>query len=350
MSSNQFYQKLYHGWGGGLFWDTLPQWDEERKVYTSRALLVNKDIPKLYKCLQRANKLPYPINLPSLKKETISEAFGMIYERASYNVKECVDYEPVAYFAMVMKAFPWADPIDPGLFWKFTYRALMARGIFFATQPGAAWAPRHAMTKFLDQYKDAFYKQYPQIFDDEHLHLPPNKQDPERVAELKKQFSDAARVDALYFPAHLTHAGYEGDKTDKKWVVHEGNKSTYGYFLQNNRTSYADMHERQARGIEEGWLREDGSANPYYRNSQVDSEQSDDGDEQSDEVYDEDDDEEQYRSQLHDYELEYDIYMGHHLRNPEEDTQLSDEMTKLSVSHYVRSPKEDIKEDVEMSG
>ncbi|KAK7916921.1 hypothetical protein PG985_010529 [Apiospora marii] len=337
--SNQFYQKLYHGWSGGLAWETLPQWDEERKAYISRALLINNDIPKLLKCLQKANRLPHPFDLPTLKKDTISQAFGMIYERASYNVKDCVDYEPVAYFGKAMKAFSWAGPIEPELFWKFTYRALMARSIFFETQPGAAWAPRHDMIKYLDEFKDAFYQEYPQVFDDEHLHLPPSEQDPKKVEEIMKRFNDAARVNALYFPVQLTHADYDGDKTDKIWVVKEGKKSTYDYVLQNKSRSAADMRERQVRGLKQGWLREDGSANPWY-------DQSDEGDEQSDEVCDEADDEEQTRIQQLEYELEYDIYIGSQWQNTEEDTQLVEDMSKLEVSHRVRSPEP----DTEMTG
>ncbi|KAK7972665.1 hypothetical protein PG988_006799 [Apiospora saccharicola] len=278
-------------------------------------------MPELYKCLEKANHLSSPHNLPSLKKETISEAFGMIYERASYNVKECVKLEPVAFFAKMMKGFSWADPTDPELFWKFTYRAHMSRSIFFETQPGAARSPLHPMIKYLDQYKDAFYKEYPQKFDDDYFYLPPDQQDPQEVERITKRFNEVARVTELYFPVHLTLADYEGDGTDKKIVVKGGKDSTYGYVLQNKRRSYMYMRKRLARGIEEGWLQEDGTANLYYREPQDDSEQSYEDDEQADEFDDDDDDdEEEYRTWLHDYELEYDIYMGRRARNPEEDT------------------------------
>ncbi|KAK8108797.1 hypothetical protein PG984_014598 [Apiospora sp. TS-2023a] len=38
-----------------------------------------------------------------------------------------------------------------------------------------------------------------------------------------------------------------------------------------------------------------------------------------------------YRSWLHNHKIEYDIYMGRHARNPEEDSERSGEMSKLDM-------------------
>ncbi|KAK8067766.1 hypothetical protein PG996_006878 [Apiospora saccharicola] len=171
----------------------------------------------------------------------------------------------------------------------------------------AKWDPEH---------KKAFYKKYPQVFDDDYLHLPPDQQDPEEVDRILKRFSEVARVTKLYFPARLTLVDHEGDGTDKKFLVHGGRLSTHGDVRLNKRESFLMYRKQQGRGIQEGWLREDGSLSPYYRDpAQDDSEQSDEGEEKPDEVDSEDEDEELYLQ----------------ARNPEEDTAISGVMSKLDV-------------------
>ncbi|KAK8102998.1 hypothetical protein PG984_016144 [Apiospora sp. TS-2023a] len=347
MHSKRLFQKMYHGFDGGLFWETVPEFNEKRNVYTTRSLLNSTDMNRFNRCLKRTCQLPAGQRLPDLKKATISQALGLIYERASYNVGQCAEMEPVAFFADMMKAFPFAQCIPPGLFWKFTYRALMARDIFMEYQAGWKHAPLHPMIENLDKYRKAFYKRYDQTYGVEYLSRPIKERDPAVLEEITKIRTVNLTVKEKYFDCSLTCHEYSGDGTDKLFDLEE--ESVFGHMKKKKKEedvemtdAPADPDERQNRGLQEGWAREDGSANPDYVNDEIrelilrptydsddESEQSDDeGDERDDE---DDDDEEEYRTWLHDYELEYDIYMGRHARNPEEDTEMSGELSKLDM-------------------
>lgn len=331
------FHSLYHGFDGGQFWETVPELDKERNVWTTRSLLNGTDMNRFYRCLKRIPKTPG--GLPNLKKATISQAFGLIYERASYNVNKCADLEPVAFFAEMLDGFPFTKPIVPELFWKFTYRALMAREIYLEYQPGSAHTPLHPLIENLDKYRKAFFKRYDQTYGLEYLDLPINERDPAVFDEINKTRTVNLLVKAKYFSCQLTCHEYNGDGTDQLYDLEE--ESVFGHMKKNEDVEMTDApvdpDERQTRGMQEGWAQEDGSANPDYINDEIRElilhphDTDDDGSEQSDEQDDEEDDEEEYRSWLHDYELEYDIYMGRHARNPEEDTEMSGEMSKLGL-------------------
>ncbi|KAK8073971.1 hypothetical protein PG994_004870 [Apiospora phragmitis] len=327
MPKTQLASLLYHDFISGMFWENAPEWDLKRNVYTFRVLLHNKHMVKLYKSLRLAARIGGGLRLPSLKKSCIAEAFGMIYERASYNVKQCATLDPVPFFAEMMKAFAWADPISPELFWKFTYRAHMARALFLEYQPGSAHAPRSDLVKYPDSYKQAFYREYDQRYGADYLDLPASEQDLQEVDRIKTRREEIFGATKLYFPFELTCAEYNGDGTDRTVVVKERNDRALNHILQRQNGTHETSQARQDRGIRENWLREDGSANPFFMSNEIheaieECDESDDDSEQAEEADepDTDDYDDEYQRELLEYELEHDVYMGRHARNPEEDT------------------------------
>ncbi|KAK8109687.1 hypothetical protein PG999_007824 [Apiospora kogelbergensis] len=342
--------KVYHGFNSGMYWETIPEWDSRRQVLVGRALLLNPAMRRLYNQLRQATKIPGGLRLPNFKKATVSEAFGQIYEHASYNASKCQDLDPVSFFAEMKKPFSWATNIDAELIWKFTYRALMARNIFLECQPGAAHAIQHPMVRYLDQFKESFFRRYSPMYGEDTLALPEDERDPQKIMEFREVIF---RTQAQYFPVELTCAEYQGDGTDKVVAVKESDcegSSTFAYMFENMRRSN-DPGRSLSEGIQEGWLREDGSANPDYNpdwlDQMVPEYDSDDTDDNNQDEYDEaeeDEEEEEYQQWLHDYEQEYDIRMGRHQQNPEEDDEMSGVLSNFTMENL------DEDEDDEMSG
>ncbi|KAK8005651.1 hypothetical protein PG990_011688 [Apiospora arundinis] len=308
MPGSRLSDKLFHGFAGGMFWETVPEWDPERNAFVSRALLYNKHMDKLYDRLRQASKRQVGKCIPAFDKATVSEAFGMIYEHASYNVHLCQELDPVAFFKEMKKPFPWAEKIEPELIWKFTYRALMARATFFELQPGAAHAPS---TRWPNTWTKA-------------------DRDTQKILDARQLIFD---TQAKYFSVELTCAGYHCDTEDDKnkvFVVQggDGEDSSYGYMYKNREQSPAATRARIYQGIEENWLLEDGSANPYYTPEWLDDVAPENEEDNHDT---EDADEEEYQEWLENHEREWDIYMGRHQMNPEEDNEMSGVMSKLEM-------------------
>ncbi|KAK7973771.1 hypothetical protein PG989_015619 [Apiospora arundinis] len=330
MPGSRLSDKLFHGFAGGMFWETVPEWDPERNAFVSRALLYNKHMDKLYDRLRQASKRQVGKCIPAFDKATVSEAFGMIYEHASYNVHLCQELDPVAFFKEMKKPFPWAEKIEPELIWKFSYRALMARATFFELQPGAAHAPLHPMAKYLDKFKADFFHLYSPQYGLDPFSLPEADRDPQKILDARQLIFD---TQAKYFSVELTCAGYHCDTEDDKnkvFVVQgeDGEDSSYGYMYKNREQSPAATRARIYQGIEENWLLEDGSANPYYTPEWLDDVAPEDEEDNHDT---EDADEEEYQKWLESHEREWDIYMGRHQMNPEEDNEMSGVMSKLEM-------------------
>ncbi|KAK8023905.1 hypothetical protein PG993_011971 [Apiospora rasikravindrae] len=298
---------LYHGYASGMCWETKPEWDQQRNANISRKLLENADMDKLNKSLRDALKPPNYMGLPSLKKDVIDEHFALIYDYASHNVKRCANMDPVAFFAAAKHPFAWAGPIDPEHLWKFTYRALMARDIFLDILAGDEHTPSSSMVQYLDAYKDAFFHEYDQGYGDAYLALPAGQQDPEALAHTHARRAEISRVTALYFPLELTCAGGKGDGTDRQVVVDPSRATSSRHvFRKNNNDKPLDSSD--------------------------DEDSEDDGEEKQKAAdAEEEAAEEEYQKRLHAYELKYDIYMGRHPRNLEEDTEMSDVISKLGM-------------------
>ncbi|KAK8070747.1 hypothetical protein PG997_010950 [Apiospora hydei] len=217
---------LYQGFASDMSWETRPEWDPQRNASICRKLLENGDMDKLHRSLRKCLKLPDNARLRSLKKPVIDEHFGLLYEYASHNVKECAKLDPVRFFAAVKEPFAWAGPIDPEHLWKFTYRALMARDNFLKNQAGAENSPGYSMVKYLDAYKRAFFLDLPPA---------PGQLAKPRGGHLHQHATgrDLPRHGALLSP-ELTCAGGQGDGTDRLVVVDPSRATSAGHVRRNN--------------------------------------------------------------------------------------------------------------------
>ncbi|KAI0127661.1 hypothetical protein BJ170DRAFT_694432 [Xylariales sp. AK1849] len=238
---------MYQGRMGGFRWTTQPYWDTEKETWVKRALLISHSTRRMVKALVKSTHCES--GLPDLKKHTVSQGFGTIYDYAAENVDQCRNMPPKQFFAIVKNNFHFADTIDDDTFWEFTYKAFHARNLFRDQQAGWRYSKGHALVWALDKFNDKFYEDYNPKFGNRYLMLPEGLQDQEEMAKIKQRREENLRVGAQYFPPELTDADHQGDGKDRLIV--------FGNTFNEYSAGSSDPESKL--------MNADGTANGYYQ-------------------------------------------------------------------------------------
>ncbi|KAK8039683.1 hypothetical protein PG993_008094 [Apiospora rasikravindrae] len=209
------------GFNSGLRWNTDRYKSQDHQAWVYRSLLNNKYTKKLVKGLEAASKRGDGQGIPDLKKQTISNFFGLIWNEAAQNVAHCKDMSPRAFFTACKEKHECASTVPDEAFYQFTMRAIHARKIFEDFQPGWKRSGGTSMSNAIVNFIDALSNEYDIRIGLEEQEKPPRERDMVKIQENMQLRTKNLNMRKIYFPMTLTSPHFQGSGEDKIYIDYE---------------------------------------------------------------------------------------------------------------------------------
>ncbi|KAK7978081.1 hypothetical protein PG988_005571 [Apiospora saccharicola] len=203
---------LYHGFVSGFRWNTRRRWSEKHQAYIFHALLNANYSKPLRNGIVQSYKRKDGKGIPNLRKETICDMFAMIWNYAAENVDSCKKMKPRAFFAECKANYECADTIPDEALYQFTLRAIHVRNLFKEYHPNWKISEGTAMTEAIDNFLNAFAKEYDVSYGLDEYKKPPLERDEAKIEEIMTMRAHNLTIRNDYLP--VAHVSGDGDGSE----------------------------------------------------------------------------------------------------------------------------------------
>ncbi|KAK7920558.1 hypothetical protein PG985_008580 [Apiospora marii] len=212
---------LYHCFVSGFRWNTRRRWSEKHQAYIFYSLLSADYSKPLIKGIVQSSKRKDGKGIPNLRKDTVGDLFALIWNCAAENVKFCKDLTPREFFAECKANYECADTIPDEALYQFTLRAIHARNIFKEYQQHWQKSEGTAMSEAIDNFIDAFGKEYDIRYGIDEMEKPFRERDQAKIEASMAIRGKNLSIRNHYLPVPLVSGDGDGSPDNRMFVDKE---------------------------------------------------------------------------------------------------------------------------------